>query len=251
MPGLDVVLLLALLNAIAMALHALTGFGAASILAPVLPLSVAHGTAVVTILALGVVINLLVTIGAPPAEGPPIVRRLLPALIAGAPIGVFLALNLPERVLQLTIAVIVLSGVAIQLRPTRPGRSPVPAAAGISPWLPGMSSGAFAASVGLGAPPIVLWLDARGASLVVRRYAVARVFVVPNLVAIAIFLAADARVGIDGLILAAALLPTTLIGYLAGQKALSTMSLGAYRIVALVMVTGGAVVALATGLWPS
>nr|WP_276610796.1 sulfite exporter TauE/SafE family protein [Kineococcus siccus] len=147
------------------ALQTATGFGFAILSAPVLAAVLGPGPAVSTIVATGVLVDVLVLL-AGGRRPQPRVRDVvslglwsLPGLIVGA----VLLRELPSTALQLMVAAAVLYAVVHRLRPRRPRRprdgdgaerwwSPAPA---------GLASGVLSTSTTLGGPPVVLYLTRR------------------------------------------------------------------------------------------
>lgn len=141
-----------------------TGFGFALLSAPVLAVMVGPVEAVSTIVATGVVVDVLVLAAdgrRPQPRGRDVLSLGLwsvPGLAAGA----LLLRVLPSTVLQLVVAAAVLFAVGHRLRPRR-----APSARGRLPerwWSAapaGLASGVLSTATTLGGPPVVLYLTRR------------------------------------------------------------------------------------------
>ena len=155
----------------------LTGYGFGLVAMGILPyvLTVAESNAIVAVLGLAVVIAAVVPLRKA------IEWRLVVPLIAGAaagvPVGVFYLVRLDERVLRISLGVVILFALAVSLwtshrarQATRSGR----AAAGArpepqdEPWrtrlvaaVVGLASGALGGAFSVGGPPVVLFLNAK------------------------------------------------------------------------------------------
>jgi uncharacterized protein len=141
-----------------------TGFGFALIASPALFAVLDPGEAVTAVAALGLVLNVLVLVDA--GRGLVNWRALAPLLvsgIAGLALGLLALDLLSKAALQLVVGLAVVLAGLYQVR-ARAAEAPVagsPSAAATA--AAGLSAGALTTSIGVTGPPVVFWLDARGA----------------------------------------------------------------------------------------
>jgi uncharacterized protein len=211
-----------------------SGFGFALLLSPALFAAVDPVEAVVTLLVLGLALNLLVLF----EGGRPEVRALVPILVAALPglaLGALLLGELSKSALQVGVGVAVIAAAGWQLARRRAGRERhVPPA-----WVAGLTSGVLTTSISVSGPPLVLWLEARGMRPAEFRATLAASFLALNLVGGAVVLAAEGSGGFDAAV-AGPLLALVVGGYALG--ALAFRRLDAERffgfVLGLVVVTG-------------
>jgi uncharacterized protein len=213
-----------------------SGFGFALLLSPALFAAVDPVEAVVTLLVLGLALNLLVLF----EGGRPEVRALVPILVAALPglaLGALLLGELSKSALQVGVGVAVIAAAGWQLARRRAGRERhVPPA-----WVAGLTSGVLTTSISVSGPPLVLWLEARGMRPAEFRATLAASFLALNLVGGAVVLAAEGSGGFDAAV-AGPLLALVVGGYALG--ALAFRRLDAERffgfVLGLVVCTGAA-----------
>jgi uncharacterized protein len=211
-----------------------SGFGFALLLSPVLFAVVEPVEAVGALLVLGLALNLLVL-----REGGRVdVRALVPLLVAALPglaLGALLLSELSKSALQVAVGVAVIGAAGWQLARRRAGRERH-APPG---WAVGLTSGVLTTSISVSGPPIVLWLEARGAGPEEFRATLAASFLALNLSGGAVLLAAEGGAAFD-LGLTGPLLALVVAGYALG--AVAFRRLGSERFfgiaLGLVVVTG-------------
>jgi uncharacterized membrane protein YfcA len=259
-----------------------TGFGFALVLSPALFAVLDPAEAVTGLLVLGLALNLLVLFeGGRPEHVDwralaPILAAALPGLAAGA---VALAL-LSKEALQVAVGLAVMAAAGWQARtragenslarprhapagppdaPARSGHAPtrrphpparprrtLPPAAG---WAAGFASGALTTSISVSGPPIVLWLEARGARPAEFRASLAASFLALNLAGAIVLLVAEGSGALDvGTVLP--LLGLVAAGYALGAVAFRRIDQERFftAVLALVVCTGGASLAAGLGL---
>jgi uncharacterized membrane protein YfcA len=232
---------------VAVALHAITGFGFALVLTPLLLALRTPAETVSTTLLLGLLANGVIAGERRPAGvHPDTARVLLPAGLIGLPGGAAILALVPKTGLQIALGVVVLAAVAIQLR------RPPAAHGGIAPrWqvgLAGLTSGVLTTAVGIGAAPVVLWMRHVGIPAAAMRWSIAAFFVVLGAVGLGVLVVSAGGEALDGLGLAAALTPTAIIGYVAGRRLLARLGPHHYRAIVLAAIAASGLASIITGL---
>lgn len=198
------------------------GFGLVLPIAPVLLVLLDPPDALLTLSLAGLAHNLLVLLG---RRGTLEIRRpdaglILLAATPALGLGAIVVRALPKTPLQIAVGVAVL--VAVAARRRRPKGD---AAAGrASGAAVGALSGFLTTTVGVNGPPLVLWLQARGATLVELRHTLALVFLGLNLLALPTLAAGGAHVDHAAL---GALLAGIGAGHVTGRTAARRAPLGA------------------------
>jgi uncharacterized protein len=172
-----------------------TGFGFALVLSPALFAVMDPVDAVMALLALGLALSLLVLFerGRPEHVD---WRSLAPMLLAALPglaVGAVALTQLSKSVLQVAVGVAVVAAAAWQLRRRRRGAEPHRVPAGVA----GFTSGALTTSINVSGPPVVLWLEARGAPPEEFRASLAATFLALDIAGGALLLAAEDSASID------------------------------------------------------
>jgi len=224
-----------------------TGFGFALVLSPALFAALDPVEAVMTMLALGLALSLLVLFerGRPEHVN---WRALVPLLLWALPglaVGAVALTQLSKEVLQVAVGVAVIAAAAWQLRRRRRGAEPHPVPAAIA----GFTSGALTTSINVSGPPVVLWLEARGARPEEFRASLAATFLALNLAGGALLLAAEGSASVDAGTVAP-LLGRVGAGYALGALAFRRLNRERFYalVLALVAATGAASVAAGLGL---
>ena len=157
-------------------LQAATGFGFALVAAPLLAAMLGPRSAISAIVVLAVVITVLMLVAE--RRRPQVEAREAIALVAWATPGLLagaIVLRLvPERALEVLVALAVLAAVGLRLRLRRPR---------VREWshrraaVSALTSGVLSTSTGIGGPPLVFHLLGRGLPAAAMRDTLAVVFV--------------------------------------------------------------------------
>jgi uncharacterized protein len=166
-----------------------TGFGFALLVSPAAFAVLDPVEAVMTLLVLGLALNLLVLFerGRPQHVD---WRALAPVLVAALPglaVGAVALTRLSKGALQVGVGLAVIAAAAWQWRRRRrrmPAHSPPGAVVGFT-------SGVLTTSISVSGPPIVLWLEGRGAEPEEFRATLAASFLALNLAGGAVLLGAE------------------------------------------------------------
>jgi uncharacterized protein len=216
-----------------------TGFGFALVLSPALFAVMDPVEAVMALLVLGLALSLLVLFerGRPEHVD---WRSLAPMLVAALPglaVGAVALTQLSKSVLQVAVGVAVMAAAAWQLRRRRRGAEPHRVPAGVA----GFTSGALTTSINVSGPPIVLWLEARGAPPEEFRASLAATFLALDLAGGGLLLAAKGTESID-LAKVGPLLALVVAGYALGAWAFRRLNRERFYtlVLALVACTGAA-----------
>jgi len=230
------------------ALQTSTGFGFALLSAPVLAVLVGPVEAVSTIVATGVVVDVLVLAAdgrRPQPRGRDVLSLGLwsvPGLVAGA----LLLRVLPNTVLQLVVAAAVLFAIGHRLRPRR-ARS----AAALLPerwWSAapaGLASGVLSTATTLGGPPVVLYLTRRPRPPRETRDTLVALSLVRLPLSVAALVLAGTWVRPPGLLV---LWIAVVLGYVIGRWVFARMDLARYEQAVLGALAVAALVAVATAV---
>ena len=216
-----------------------TGFGFALVLSPALFAVMDPVEAVMALLVLGFALSLLVLFerGRPEHVD---WRALVPMLLAALPglaVGAVALTQLSKQVLQVAVGVAVMAAAAWQLRRRRRGADPHPVPA----VLAGFTSGALTTSINVSGPPVVLWLESRGAPPEEFRASLAATFLVLDVAGAALLLGAESSASIDAAKVAP-LLVLVVVGYGLGAVAFRRLDRERFYtlVLALVACTGTA-----------
>jgi uncharacterized membrane protein YfcA len=224
-----------------------TGFGFALLLSPALFAVMDPVEAVMGLIVLGLALSLLVLFerGRPEHVD---WRALAPMLLAALPglgLGAVALTQLSKGTLQVGVGVAVIAAAAWQLRRRQRGQvRHLPAAAGLAA---GFVSGALTTSISVSGPPIVLWLEARGARPEEFRASLAASFLALNLAGGALLLVAEGSASLDaGRV--APLLGLVVAGYALGALAFRRLDRERFYMVVLALVAGTGAASVAAGL---
>jgi uncharacterized membrane protein YfcA len=241
------------------AVQSATGFGFALVAGPALFAVLEPYEAVSALLALGAALNLLVLLDGGPG---PVRRRglgpLLAAALPGLALGVLALEAFSKAALQLCVGMGVVAAVVVQLRlgggraaPTSHGDAsdrardapdPGPAA------LTGLVSGALTTSISISGPPIVLWLDARGAPPAEFRATLAAAFLALNFAGWVALLAGGGVGELAELSLLLPLLGLVVAGHLTGALLFRRLDSGSFRVAVLGLVMTAGLASAAAGI---
>jgi hypothetical protein len=225
-----------------------TGFGFALVLSPALFAVMDPVEAVMALLVLGLALSLLVLFerGRPEHVD---WRSLAPMLVAALPglaVGAVALTQMSKQALQVAVGVAVVAVAAWQLRRRRrgTGHPRLGRGAGIGA---GFVSGALTTSINVSGPPIVLWLEARGASPEEFRASLAATFVALDLTGGALLLVAQGSGSIKpGTV--GPLLVLVVAGYALGALAFRRLNRERFYTLVLVLVACTGVASIVAGL---
>jgi uncharacterized membrane protein YfcA len=235
-PG--VILFVIVVVLIAGTAQTVAGFGFALIAVPFLVTVLGVRETIVVATILGIANAALVQRGAWRHTPRPTVVTMLAGSLAGMPLGLLVLLHAPQDALRLAVGV---ASIAMAAAIVFGGALSLPGRRGEA--LAGLISGALNTSVGMNGPPVVLYLQDRRLPPQAFRAALSAFFLVTNIVTLAL-LAASGVVNSDAAVLAAAALPSVLIGSVAGHALLPRLSHETFRrmvLVLLVVTSAGAV----------
>ena len=225
-----------------------TGFGFALVLSPALFAVMDPVEAVMALLVLGLALSVLVLFerGRPEHVD---WRSLVPMLVAALPglaVGAVALTQLSKGTLQVAVGVAVVAVAAWQLRRRRRGigHPRLGRGAGIGA---GFVSGALTTSINVSGPPVVLWLEARGASPEEFRESLAATFLVLDLTGGALLLAAEGSGSIEPAKVGP-LLALVVAGYALGAVAFRRLDRERFYTLVLVLVTCTGVASIVAGL---
>jgi uncharacterized protein len=225
-----------------------TGFGFALVLSPALFAVMDPVEAVMALLVLGLALSLLVLFerGRPEHVD---WRSLVPMLVAALPglaVGAVALTQMSKQALQVAVGVAVVAVAAWQLRRRRrgTGHPRLGRGAGVGA---GFVSGALTTSINVSGPPIVLWLEARGASPEEFRASLAATFVVLDLTGGALLAVAEGSGSIKpGTV--GPLLVLVVVGYALGALAFRRLNRERFYTLVLVLVACTGVASIVAGL---
>ena len=225
-----------------------TGFGFALVLSPALFAVMDPVEAVMALLILGLVLSLLVLFerGRPEHVD---WRSLVPMLIAALPglaVGAVALTQLSKQALQVAVgvAVVAVAGWQLQRRRHGGGQPRLARGAGVGA---GFLSGALTTSINVSGPPIVLWLEARGASPEEFRASLAATFLALDLAGGALLLAARGSGSIDAGTVGP-LLGLIVVGYALGAVAFRRLNRERFYTIVLALVACTGVASIVAGL---
>lgn len=240
-------LLAALAAFIGAAVQSATGFGFALVLSPALFAVLDPVEAVSALILLGLALGVLVLFeGGRPEHVD--WRPLVPALVAALPglgVGAFVLTRLSKEALQLIVGVAVVGAAAWQLRERRRRSRPhLGTAAGVAA---GFVSGVLTTSISVSGPPLVLWLEARGARPEQFRASLAATFVALNVCGAAVLVAVEGSGSFDlGVI--GPLLALVVAGYAVGAFAFRRVDPERFFVLVLLLVAATGLASVAAGL---
>jgi uncharacterized membrane protein YfcA len=224
-------------------LQSATGFGFALVAAPLLAAALGPRPTVSSIVVLALVITALTLVGE--RRRPRIDARETSALVAwtvpGLLAGALVLRAVPERALEVLVALAVLAAVGLRLRSAsrpRPWSHPRTA-------VTALASGVLSTSTGIGGPPVVFHLLGRGLSRVVMRDTLAVVWLVGGMLSASVLLVTGTFALPPEMPL---LLAATLVGYAAGRRIFAALYGERYERVVLGALTATASVALVAAL---
>jgi uncharacterized membrane protein YfcA len=222
-----------------------TGFGFALVLSPALFAVMDPVEAVMALLVLGFALSLLVLF----ERGRPRHvdwRSLVPMLAAALPglgVGAIALTQLSKGALQVAVGVAVVAVAIWQLRRRRQGAEPHRVPGPVA----GFTSGVLTTSINVSGPPVVLWLESRGASPEEFRASLAATFLVLDLAGGAVLLAGESSASIDaGRV--GPLLALVAAGYALGAWAFRRLNRERFYTLVLALVACTGVASIVAGL---
>ena len=229
-----------------------TGFGFALVVGPVLLLVTSPARSLTTLVLLGLVLNLLL-LGAE-RRVPQVARAPLVALLVGAVPGELLGALLlrvaPQPVLQVAVGVLVLTAVAVQLAAPGPGGAAVgPRAARAGHVGVGAVTGVLSTSTGVSGPPMVLWLTRVGLAPAALRDTLAAAFTGLTVMSVVVRAGSgQLQLPPGGAAGVAALVVVVVVGQRLGRLVFARLSVRAFRVASLVVVTAAGLLSIRSGL---
>lgn len=226
-----------------------TGFGYALVLGPAVFAALTATEAVTALLVAGLALNLLMLAG----EGRrPVVRwhDVLPMLAAAVPAtvaGVLVLRAVEKPALQVAVGVAVIAAVAVQARPRTAPRQLSAAAA----YPVGAVAGLLTTSTSVNGPPLLLWLQARGAAPSEIRDSLAASFLVLSVAGTAALVAIDGAGSAFDAGALALLVPATALGHGLGRAVHGRLDPARFRQVTLAVALLAGLASLAAGLLPA
>jgi uncharacterized membrane protein YfcA len=197
---------------LAAACYAVTGFGFALVMTPLLAVSWDVKSAVVTSVLLSTLALLPLLVEA--RAHVPLSRAFVLVLgsFAGIPLGVAILQGLDSDALQALVAVtVIVAALLLYFRPSAAGG----ADSGSRQLVTGFASGVVGGSTSMGGPPIVLYLIGREPDVAAFRATLLAFFLPGDVLQIAL-LAGVGRITGDVLLLVGAALPAVVAGLVAG-----------------------------------
>lgn len=215
LPPPETIAALALVAAVAYALFAITGFGAALLVVPaltfVLPLPVVLPVAVLLDVAAALMLG--ARVGRETCW--PELKRMVPLSLAGAVCGVTVLVQLPRNASLVALAVLIAAYALYSLREGVPARRIAPGWG----YVAGFTGGAMGTLFGIGAPPYVICLQRRLFGKEELRATVATMVLFSTGMRLAVFTVAGLVLRREVLELAGWLLPAVVLGIWAGGRA--------------------------------
>jgi uncharacterized membrane protein YfcA len=214
-----------------------TAFGSSLLSVPLLSLLLDPKTAVVSSIALNLVNAAVLAWLLRDADDAALARRVTAGVLLGLPVGAAVLDLVSAAALKALIAVVVLAGTAALARQRRPVADSAPADVGV-----GVLVGALTTSVSTNGPPLVVLLQARHLPPDPFRATLARVFLVANVVGLALS-AGTGHVTADVLATVAAALPGLVVGQFAGLRLARRVSPQRFRSAVLALLVATALTA--------
>lgn len=221
--------------------QAVTGFGFSIIAMPMLVLVEDARSAVVSATVVGMLLGLRAVYGDRRHVEWPVVRGLALASVAGLPVGLLLLAVVDAGALKIGIAVVVLLTVALLLLGLR-----LPIGRGAT-GVAGFVSGFLQTSTGMGGPPLVLALQARGMRPIAFRTTLMATSLVQAVVALGGFVALG-FIGLPVIVSVAGGVAGVPLGWRAGDWIFSRIRQERFRYVVLAGLVVTATVTLAAAI---
>jgi uncharacterized membrane protein YfcA len=224
-----------------------TGFGFALLLSPAAFAVLEPVEAVMTLLVLGLALNLAVLFerGRPEHVDWRVLAPVLLWALPGLAVGAVALTSLSKETLQIAVGLAVMVAAAWQWRRRRLRAAPgLPAAAGPAA---GFVSGLLTTSISVSGPPLVLWLEAREAHPEEFRATLAASFLALNLTGGVILLATQGAGSLSAGTVGP-LLALVVAGYALGAAAFRRLDRERFYTLALALVAATGVASVVAGL---
>jgi uncharacterized protein len=231
----QIILLGSLIAGMAALSQALTGFGFALVLVPLLNLLLDAKMVVIISISLGLVSKVPILVQDWRHVEPRRIAPLSVAAIVGSVVGVQLLLNTNANVLKVAIGVVVVAfAIPMLLDYRRPARRE-----GLATLIVGLVSGILNGSTSMGGPPVVLLGVNQAWSKVSFRANLVAFFVISNVSTLAMLSAAGAFTS-DVIQLDLILVPAVLVGIVVGGRLFAAIPAERFRkfVVLLVIASG-------------
>jgi uncharacterized protein len=210
--------------------QAISGFGFALISIPLASLVLPPTDAVVAQTIAGSILSFVMAWQYRADADVPVIRRSVPAMIVGIPIGLAVVSRVNDRGLRLMVGVAVLvaaTAIATGYRITSQRHGLIDSTAGLV-------SGVLTMTTGTTGPPLVITLAGRNASPATFRATLQAMFAVANALSLPAFALAGKITGAGVTASAIALVPT-MLGRVAGERVFRRLNPDSFRKVVLVM----------------
>lgn len=241
MSPLDAAAILALAAAAAFT-QAVSGFGFSLLLVPPLALLIGPREAVVAANGLGVLVYAPGAIHLRRAVDVRLWLRLIVAAAAGMPVGLLILVAVSPTILQVVIAVTVITATLLIWRGVELHR-----AGWLGDALAGFVSGVSNTSTSMSGPPVVLYLQGRGVAPDAFRATLAAFFLASGGAALALY-ALSGRLDLDALGRMAVGAPGLAAGWVTGNAVYRRLDQRRFRRVVFAVLLASAAVAIATAL---
>ncbi len=220
-------------------LRGYTGFGFALAAVPALTLLADPATVVPVILLLEIMAGFQLLPDIRRSVDWLALRWLVAGALIGMPLGIWLLAALPADAMRVAIGAIVLAAVLALAHGFRIHRVPTrPVRVGI-----GALSGVLSGATAMGGPPVIIFFLASPASAAVGRASLLAFFLFASTVSAGLA-AIGGLVGLSTLVLAALLAPALFLGNALGHRGFGRSNARTYRLVALIVLAGIAIVAV-------
>lgn len=222
-------------------IQGMTGFGAALISGPMLAIFLEPKLVVVIVLVTGMSSLILVAYHARRQIDP---KRLLPLVllaIIGIPFGSYLLMVAPPLMARLLIAIIsIIFSTLLLLGYSKRFEREILASCGF-----GFASGVLTASIGMGGPPIVIFLANQGWPKEVFRATVAFLFLITATLCLFSHVFTGVTTG-DRMLIGVSLTPAGIIGFYLGDALFAKISRRLFINLALILILISGLTSLAT-----
>ena len=239
----EIVLIGSLIAGLAALAQALTGFGFALVLVPLLALVVEPKVVVAISISLGLLSKFPIIAQDWRHIEPRKIAGLCVAAIAGALVGVQILLAVDGNLLKVLIGIaVVLLSVPLLFDLSRPARRE-----GLATMLVGLTSGVLNGATSMGGPPVVLFGVNQAWGKLSFRVNLCAFFVVTN-VSTLLMLVVAGRITPEVLRLDLFLAPAVIVGFVVGNRIFPLVPAARFRRWVVLLVIASGLVSTATGL---